>query len=300
MKVQVLMSTYNGERYVEEQIRSVLNQQKVEVSLLIRDDGSMDRTCKIIDEYAMNHSNIRFIKGKNIGVQKSFFELMKQADQSYEYFAFSDQDDVWLPDKLSRAIIRMQNIDNKEQPLLYAGRVIYANEDFSVREKVLYKISREPSFGNALVENICIGCTQVFNRELLKLVIRHTPKSKILHDWWLYLSASCFGKVILDQDAFIMYRQHENNQVGMKNTWSLRWKKRFQNWKNLVHSLSVQAQDFIRAYGKGYENYSLAESVAYYQTGFWKRISLITNRRIYRQNTVDNIVYKVLFFFKFL
>lgn len=101
--VSVLMSTYNGAKYIREQIDSILNQKDVNVELLIRDDGSSDNTAEICKEYQKKNTNIRFYQGENIGVGKSFMELLKKAPEA-DYYSFSDQDDVWLEDKLSRAV----------------------------------------------------------------------------------------------------------------------------------------------------------------------------------------------------
>ena len=98
------MSTYNGEKYLREQIDSILNQDYPEISLLIRDDGSTDGTVDILKEYAQKYRDIDYYVGENLGVQNSFFDLMKRADKRAYYYAFADQDDVWLPGKIKRAI----------------------------------------------------------------------------------------------------------------------------------------------------------------------------------------------------
>ena len=101
--VSVLMSTYNGEKYIREQIESILNQKKVKVHLLIRDDGSQDSTIEIVKEYANKYPNVSVYAGKNIGIGNSFMELLRNAPEA-DYYAFADQDDVWLDGKLERAI----------------------------------------------------------------------------------------------------------------------------------------------------------------------------------------------------
>lgn len=103
MKIQILMSTYNGSRYIRTQLDSIIAQNIVNKELLIRDDGSTDDTVAIIEEYQRKYSWICYYKEKNVGVQKSFFDLLKQADSSADYIAFADQDDEWLPDKLKRS-----------------------------------------------------------------------------------------------------------------------------------------------------------------------------------------------------
>ena len=290
------MSTYNGEKYLKEQIDSILNQTYKEINLLIRDDGSTDQTVSILQEYTEKYSNISYYAGKNIGVQKSFFDLMQKTNKDMDYYAFSDQDDVWLPDKIQRAVELLEQQDSKNQPLLYGGEVFYASENLQHIKKFAYKNLRPPTFGNALVENIFIGCTEVFNKELLKLVITHLPDCKILHDWWLYLTATCFGKAIYDKNAYILYRQHDKNQVGMQNNWIRRWKKRIGNFKNLKHSLRIQAQNFLLIYGKEYKEYDLVLLLAKYKNSRKKKWQLIFSKKVYRQQKIDDIMYRFLFF----
>ena len=100
-KIQVLMSTYNGEKYLKEQIESILNQEKVEVNILIRDDGSCDKTLKIIKELSKN-PKISYYEGKNIGPAKSFMDLVNKSGDKFNYYAFADQDDIWMPNKTKR------------------------------------------------------------------------------------------------------------------------------------------------------------------------------------------------------
>lgn len=294
-RVQVLLSAYNGEKYLAEQLDSILGQVGVDVSILVRDDGSIDKTIDILSAYAVKYENIEWYQGNNLGVQGSFFDLLDRASGQADYYAFSDQDDYWLPEKLLKAVESLQLEFDTERPLLYAGKEIYASEDLQTREAFAYSVPREAVFGNALVENICMGCTEVFNRKLLDLVRKHRPSSQILHDWWLYLSASCFGKVIFDQHAYILYRQHENNQIGMQNNWVERWRNRFRHFQTLKHSLSAQAQDFLTSYGEDCPQAELAGKVACSRTGFHARVSLIRDSRIYRQQKADNWVYHFLF-----
>ena len=271
------MSTYNGEKYLREQIDSILNQDYPEISLLIRDDGSTDGTVDILKEYAQKYRDIDYY----LGVQNSFFDLMKRADKRAYYYAFADQDDVWLPGKIKRAIELLEREDEKKdkrKPLLYGGRVTYASENLEYTKEMIFHNRKDPGLGNALVENIFIGCTEVFNKELLQLVILHIPKCEILHDWWLYLSASCFGSVIYDQNSYLFYRQHLNNQVGIQNSWIKHWivrKKRFGKRKN---TLSDQAWEFIRVYGTQYEKYKIVAMVAEYKKDIKSRFIL----KIYR------------------
>lgn len=293
-RIQVLLSAYNGENYIAEQIKSILRQKYVQVSLLIRDDGSEDATWKILSEYAAKHRNVCVYAGKNIGTQKSYFDLLAHADSDMDYFAFSDQDDVWHTHKLRRAVeILSQETENK--PLLYASNVICASEDLRIKTRI-YRLKRKhPSFGNALVENICTGCTEVFNKQLLELVRMHPPGCAILHDWWFYMTAACFGKVCFDEKAYILYRQHAHNQVGMQATQWNRWKRRMLRIGSLRGLLSQQAKDFADAYEDMHVQNRGLELMAGYRQNSRKKWEVVVSGLVYRQNRIDRWIYKILF-----
>lgn len=298
--VQVLLASYNGEKYIAQQIESICEQKGVQVDLLIRDDGSTDATCEIIGTYAQKYSNIRFYRGKHAGVQKSFFDLMKYAERRADYYAFADQDDVWLNNKLIKAVDQLEMLKDSQRPLLYASRVIYADDKLENTKPFRYQRKRGASFGNALLENICTGCTEVFNRQLLELAAAHPPASDIWHDWWLYLTAACFGEVVFDEKAYILYRQHAGNQVGMSNDWLGCWKRRFCNIHHTRGIVLRQTRDFCSAYKNLENNNCLAQEILHYKNSWKDKFRLISDNRIYRQNELDNMIYRILFFIGFL
>ena len=130
-KVMVLMSTYNGEKYLREQIDSILGQTGVSVKLLIRDDGSKDNTVEIVKQYCKENDDIKLVEGKNVGFAESFMELVYRANlySDISYFAFSDQDDVWLNDKLISAIHMLEGIHEKNAPNLYFSTARAVDKD---------------------------------------------------------------------------------------------------------------------------------------------------------------------------
>ena len=223
LKTVVLMSTYNGEKYIREQLDSILNQTIAnQVQIYIRDDGSSDSTISIIEEYIAAGADIILDKAENVGVIASFFELITTALEA-DYYSFADQDDVWLKEKLEAAVEKLSSKEQecgKDTPLLYCG-------DTNLVDGELNLIKREsknprPSFGNALVENICTGCTAVINRALLEKIRENIPDTGkiIMHDWWLYLIAEAYGTTIYDNEPHMNYRQHGNNEWGAKTS---RW-----------------------------------------------------------------------------
>lgn len=293
-KVQVLLSSYNGEKYLAAQLESILAQDYEEISILIRDDGSTDRTLEIIQYYADKYANIAYYVGKNLGVQQSFFRLMQHADKMADYYAFSDQDDVWLPEKIRQAVQLLEKQD-QSLPLLYASKTTLVDaglKEIPIRKK---EVKIRPEFGNALVENVCTGCTEVFNRRLLELVTKQLPTYAIMHDWWLYLCATAFGQVYYDVNSYILYRQHGNNQVGSSVSFFDDWSRRFKNFKRSNGALRKQVAEFQKIYGSDYDKSKYAAWVAGYKYRLDYRRKLIFSKEIFRQGKFDDLIFRVLF-----
>lgn len=260
------MSTYNGELYIREQLDSILNQNHVDVQLCIRDDGSSDNTISILSEYKQNYpKKIEVLNGENIGWKESFFGLLQYAafhHNTAEYFAFADQDDIWLPEKLAIAI---QKIGETNRPTLYCGNQFYYKDGKNygiVREAEVYS-----TYKNCLVRNYATGCTIVFNKALLSLLARGKPNLDVAHDYWLYQVATLCGKVIIDRDAHILYRQHENNQIGAKAGKFKIWKRRIHDFKGSLkdHQRERQSQELLRLYADVMnEDAKIATNIAAY------------------------------------
>lgn len=208
--VEVLMSTYNGERFVVEQIDSILTQSYERLRLVIRDDGSRDRTVNVLSRYA-DEARVRIEHGRNLGLPDAFFRLLDGASGDADLYALSDQDDVWGRDKLARAVSAMENTRG---PALYCARVLVVDE--GLRPLYPHELAgRGPSFANALVQNIALGCTVVVNREALRLLQGRWPAECVMHDAWMYLVVAGVGSVVYDPELVVQYRQHGANIVGM-------------------------------------------------------------------------------------
>ncbi len=288
-KVQVLLSTYQGEQFLEEQMESLLRQTWKNLEILVRDDGSKDNTRKILEHYSKNYENIRYYPGKNIGVTKSFFELLTKSDAGY--VAFCDQDDVWLENKIEAAVRKLKNAKG---PALYCSNKILVDKNLHPMKRQDRKQLR-PGFGNAVVECICTGCTAVLNRELADMISARLPEHAILHDWWTYLAASYTGKVIFDKHAYILYRQHEGNVVGAKGGfWGAVQSKAAYVRKN-HGKLKGQLTDFSRLYQGERQKDALVKQILAAET-FPGRLKLLGNRKMYRQSVLDEIIMRILFF----
>ena len=221
-KVQVLLSTYNGEKYIQEQIESILKQKDVEISLLIRDDGSCDKTLEIIENFKKENSNIEYYYGENLGPAKSFMDLVNKSGD-FDYYAFSDQDDVWKPEKLISAISKLKQ---SAKPSLYMSALEIVDENLNFIETK--KVNGNFCFEGEMIKNFATGCTQVLNKSLIEIIKNYTPNYIIMHDSWI--TRVCYaigGNVIIDDNSYIMYRQHQGNVLGYQDEGFQKLKKQF-------------------------------------------------------------------------
>lgn len=246
IKVLVLMSTWNGERFLKAQLDSIFGQSfDGQIHLLVRDDGSNDSTLTLLDSY--QGKSITVVRGVNIGAKASFLELMRMAlDFDSSYYALSDQDDVWCPNKIATAV---NSIKHLKVPALYCGSVELVDQDLSHLSKYIHP--EHHSFESTLLCNYVTGCTTVFNRMLLERIRFPLNAGHIMmHDWWLGLIASSFGDVFYDNNSHIKYRQHGNNHIGIVTGIGgliRRLKSCF--LPNTVPSRITQAKMFENAYG---------------------------------------------------
>jgi len=235
------MSTWQGERLVEEQLRSILDQLPVGGRVIVRDDGSTDETVARIQ--ALGDQRITLIRGPNVGFVRSFFTLLDTAPDDADLIMLSDQDDVWLPNKIERAAAHLAPLQSK--PALYCSRLRLVNEQL-LPLGLSPTWNRPPSFRNALTENIVTGCTCAINRAALSLARQYGDPARIyFHDWWLYLVIAAFGQVIVDREPTILYRQHGSNAIGMGSGIG-RYVAilRFLRKKNWVHIMYEQIENF--------------------------------------------------------
>ncbi len=223
-KVIVLLSTYNGEKYLEEQLDSLVRQKNVEIQILARDDGSSDRTIEILSCYSKKYDFISYYKGENIKPAKSFLELIVKAEDC-PYYALCDQDDVWDEDKLFVAIQQIKKL-NSEKPAMYYGNTRVVDQDLNyIRNSHQNPLVNERKY-SCLVEALPTGCTMVFNLAAKKLIQKKLPQYCSMHDTWLYMVCKIFGEVCYDFEPHISYRQHGNNVIGVykKRSVALYWK----------------------------------------------------------------------------
>ncbi len=210
--VDVLMCTYNGERFLPEQLDSLADQADVDIHLHVSDDGSSDQTDAVLERYRPRLKQLYRRRGPGQGATVNFLTLATDNSLKGELFAFADQDDVWEPDKLSRAAQMLAA--HRDQPALYCShsKIIDEHGNLIGHSKAHRK---PPSLSNAMVQNIASGHTMVFNRKAQQLLVQAGVVDVRFHDWWLYLLVMFAGGVTVhDHQARVRYRQHASNEFG--------------------------------------------------------------------------------------
>lgn len=212
MRVAVLMSIYNGEKYIKEQIDSIISQKgDFELDLWIRDDGSSDSTIRILNEYQKKNI-LKWYSGENMGPGKSFIDLLYKV-KGYDYYAFSDQDDVWLRGKIQRGIDVLRKYENEA---LYFCNAEYVDQELRPLGGTTYKSNVPTDFFSAILNPGYLGCTMVFNAKLASVIQSHKfPQLFFIHDAFIARVCAAVGGVIkYDGKIYNKYRQHGNNLIG--------------------------------------------------------------------------------------
>ena len=226
MKVNILMSTYNGQQFLAEQIRSIQEQSYTDWTLFIRDDGSSDNTKEILKDFERQDSRIHLIdsdKSDNLGVIKSFHKLVNH-DRA-DYYFFSDQDDVWLPNKLELSLKEAQNY-LADLPLMVYMDLKVVNQDLKIMTESMVKSQSHHAnteLVQELTENTVTGGVAMINHALAEMW--QETDDILMHDWYLALLASAFGNLVFIDQPGELYRQHSDNVLGARTL-----SKRFKKW----------------------------------------------------------------------
>lgn len=220
--VAILLSAYNGASFLPAQLHSFLAQTHHDWMLYWRDDGSTDDTVRLLRQFEADIGERRCISPPGGGCQhitRSFMTLLREARRdTAAYFAFSDQDDVWLPEKLERGIAALETVPPGQPALYSAQRIIVDN--MLTRTGEPGPLRRPPGFPAALTQNIAPGCTMMLNRAAADLILASDPPDTVWHDWWCYvIVAAAGGRIVADSDATVLYRQHGNNRIGEPRSW---------------------------------------------------------------------------------
>lgn len=305
ISIVILMSTYNGHKYLPEQMDSIINQSirkndNYSLSVFVRDDGSSDDTLNILSDYSDKISIVSY-QGENIGPARSFWELVNKAPQA-DFYAFCDQDDVWFEDKLLIAVRCLSDKEEKNRPLLYCSAVDWTDSELNALP-IRYAEKKNVDFPHSLLYSISPGCTYVFNKSALEVAKKYSFQSGHveIHDWLLYKIVALTGSVYYDKNPSMHYRQHGNNTIGRKNDGVrgfFRRVKRFISVDSCVRSLT--AKSLLNFYGDDLsvnsEEYYFLDLVANYKNDFKKRIRFWHEKR-FRRNRSDTFFLKLLILF---
>ena len=243
INLAIILATYNGEKYLKEQLDSVLNQTYDEFTLYIRDDNSTDNTKNIINEYISKFPNkIIEIKDNKIsrGACNNFLLALEYVYNlnKHNIFMFCDQDDVWSNNKIEITLNEYEKYEHKNKPILLFTDAYVADKELNIINKSFIKYSNLRSdyinFNNYLIQNNALGCTICVNKELVYL-IKFDIKNIVMHDWYFTLLASALGQVIFINKTTIYYRQHDNNIYGAKKL-------------GLFDKLKIIKQDYINLF----------------------------------------------------
>lgn len=243
MIIEILMATYNGEKFLADQLESLLTQTNQEWVLLIHDDGSSDNTISIINQYQANYPRqIIFIHDgiKTGGAKNNFAHLLSLA--SAPYIMFCDQDDVWKPDKIQMTYACMQIIEaeNPDKPVLIHTDLEVVDDALnSISPSMLayQKLILSPSFEQLLVRNSITGCTVMLNRKALELSLP-IPKQAAMHDWWLGLTVLANNGIIkFINSSTVYYRQHDGNSIGVQRADIWYYSKKILHFGSVLYSI---------------------------------------------------------------
>ena len=247
--VAVCMSTFNGEKFLSDQLDSLLNQNEVQVDIFIRDDGSTDGTVALIEQYASVNKNFHLLQGENKGFVKSFLDCLDYAGDGYEYYAFCDQDDVWYPNKLKDSLETLGFSESK-RPRLVFTEFNYCDENLNIICKSHLK-NAVISKSLFLYDNMCSGNTMLFNRALRNLVLSHDLTCIYYHDWWVALVCAFFGDVLYLDKPTLSYRRLSSSVSinGVNPILLVVNKLKMYLWGDKLDLIERQISSFINEFG---------------------------------------------------
>lgn len=274
--VSVLLSTYNGEKYIRQLVDSVLGQEGVDVKLQVRDDGSTDETLNILASY--HDSRIKIYTGENLKPAKSFLELLRICEPS-NYYAYCDQDDYWYPNKLITAVNELQKY---QEPALFMSTYEVVDKNLEILFIRDMKYEKKFRLQDTIIYRSPSACIMAFNNGLRDEIIKNLPQFPRMHDYWTLLVAEVHKNIIITKNIpLIKYRQHESNVVGIIPSVGTKFKRL---WKSLVSGNNErwrQAVDLYTIYKNeiGPQEKEILEKIVFYRDSLKSRLSLLKDKR---------------------
>lgn len=278
-KVCIFLSTYNGEKYIKQQLDSLLSQENVDIKILIRDDQSTDNTIIILKEYEKRYpNNISLFLGKNVGCEESFFELLSYGETS-DYYAFCDQDDIWDSRKCIKEIAL---IENERVPALVACNLMVCDEAMNKMGKV-YNLKFTTKYKKLNQQDVLFsfhGCTLLWNRQLQSYIEANKVKFEVAHDVWLCVLSNVLGKSFYLDEPLVMYRQHGDNVSGFGLNFIDKIKNRINLYLGEGHPRrDVLAKEILEMFNDVLveQKREQLEEIATYKKNLYTKLKFINN-----------------------
>ena len=286
--VAILLATYNGAENLRAQLQSYVDQSVRPGLVLISDDGSVDDTRQIIAGFSAEHPDLNIVlkNGPRRGAAQNFMSLLCQTPDWVDIVALSDQDDVWLPQKLERGVQALSGQTSQCQ--LYCGRTWECDEQLN-KLRLSRGLKRPAGFRHALVQNVAGGNTMMLNRTAITLVQEACEEARkvVVHDWWIYqIITGTGGEVIFDTDPQTLYRQHQGNLIGANRGLQAKKKRllflvsgRFRRWNTInIHALRASRDRLTPENRRTLECFATERNLSVF-----RRIGMIRRIGLYRQ-----------------
>jgi glycosyltransferase involved in cell wall biosynthesis len=285
--IAVLLATYNGAQYLQEQLDSYAKQTLLPALILVSDDGSTDATRQILKQFAQArpHLNVQVLQGPCRGVAQNFLYLMHQVPDHIDMVSFSDQDDIWLPGKLTRSV---QMLAGKNHAALYCARTLEWQAETDMRRLSQHRTGHATGFRHALVQNIAGGNTMVLNKAALEIVRGASLEAGeiVMHDWWVYqIIAAAGGQTVYDDIPMMLYRQHQQNVIGANRGVRAKFRRllflfsgRYRQWGTVniralqasKHRITAENANLLAAFASGRDGSVLTRLAMIGQPGFYR------------------------------
>ena len=293
-QVAIILAYYDGHLFIKDQLHSIFDQSHKALNVFLYDDQS--NTPFSLDNLQLDSKQLSKLslvtRSQNIGLTKNFLNPLANINEKFDYFAFSDQDDIWHKDKLEKAIAKISKVQS-DIPALYCARteIVDATAENTLSNSPLF--SRPPSFANALVQSIGGGNTMVFNRAAKNLIIKASLNFDVIyHDWWCYqIIAGVGGYIFCDPEPCLKYRQHDSNLVGSNNGWRarlIRIRKLFQGHLRESNDINIKSLSENKHLLTKSNQKVLDDFIKARQSTFFKRLYFFKRSGIYRQTLFDN------------
>lgn len=295
-KVIVVMSTYNGEKYLERQLDSIFSQEGVEVLVYVRDDGSTDNTKEILKRYKKERQQNRlsYSLEDNVGWQRSFLKALAEAPDG-DFYAFSDQDDIWFPNKLCRCVEELEKHD-RTRPLMVHHDRKRVDADLNLLPDTSVKLDRPLNYQHAVIAEMQ-GCAMVINRAAKDLATRYKPKVKVPHDQWVNTVCYYFGEIYSIKEPLICHIQYGTNTSSAGNARGGQWYrlKALLSGKNVYDNV---ADDLLTGYADLLSNKQRKFLIRLrdYKYNIYYRVRLLVSPYFRRNSGIGTIGLKLAIF----